>query len=132
MIDRPKGTELHCFDCAECGHEELGKPVFLTNGGSIIAVGTGCAAKLLGQAVAEVEAKVAAAELARMLVEVPGCDRAWSDFTMCLPQRVTRKFVADTANWRRVEVQVVEQVAGLYKALNRVGAVRRWQELLAA
>lgn len=44
----PKFAEASAWDCAECGRQELGKPVFLDGGAGVIAVGTGCAAKLLG------------------------------------------------------------------------------------
>lgn len=48
VTDAPAMSSAHTFDCAECGHPELGRPVFLDVDGSLIAVGTGCAARLVG------------------------------------------------------------------------------------
>lgn len=43
----PKFSQFIEWTCARCGHEHLGAPVFVTAGGSPIAVGSGCAAKLV-------------------------------------------------------------------------------------
>lgn len=45
----PKFAAMTAFDCAACGHAELGRPVFLMSpAGQTVAMGTGCAAKALG------------------------------------------------------------------------------------
>jgi hypothetical protein len=134
LTNRPKHTEFVCFDCHVCGHEELGRPVFVTNGSTTIAVGTGCAANLIGEKFANVEAQIAATRLAELFAADDLAERAWRDFAMCLPQRVTPKFIRDTAKGGlfRIPVETVEAVAALYKPINRVGMVRRWQELVVA
>lgn len=43
----PKFSQFIEWTCARCGHAHLGAPVFVTAGGSPIAVGSGCAAKLV-------------------------------------------------------------------------------------
>ena len=78
----PKYAQFMEWNCARCGHAHLGAPVFVTAGGSPMAVGSGCAAKLIfGQdadrrdvaqvkraaEVADHEARVEAAHAAEML-----------------------------------------------------------------
>jgi hypothetical protein len=46
VADPPKFAEYHSYTCCRCEHEELGHPVFLSNGG---VYGSGCAAILLGR-----------------------------------------------------------------------------------
>lgn len=43
----PKFSQFIEWTCARCGHEHLGAPVFVTAGGPTLAVGSGCAAKLV-------------------------------------------------------------------------------------
>lgn len=43
----PKYSQFIEWTCARCGHEHLGAPVFVTAGGPTLAVGSGCAAKLV-------------------------------------------------------------------------------------
>jgi hypothetical protein len=45
LTDAPRHASMQAFDCALCGHPELGRPVFLaTPDGNTIAAGSGCAA----------------------------------------------------------------------------------------
>lgn len=48
ITDRPAGTAFVAHDCRRCDAPELKRPVFLTDGTGIIAVGTRCAAIMLG------------------------------------------------------------------------------------
>jgi hypothetical protein len=43
----PKGAQFQSFHCCACGHEELGAPVFLTDGLSVFVMGSGCAARAI-------------------------------------------------------------------------------------
>lgn len=43
----PKYAQFIEWTCARCGHSHLGAPVFVTAGGLTLAVGSGCAAKLI-------------------------------------------------------------------------------------
>ncbi len=130
VVDAPKLASMYSYDCAECGHPELGRPVFLSvNGGGAIAVGTGCAAKLTGEPVAKFEADLAEARLRELVEAHPFVTpELWSWFSMCLPGRVTPKFKADTVARfgyaRPFVVELVDEVAGLYKSLKRVGSAR--------
>lgn len=45
IVNPPKFAWMRDWDCQECGHETIKHPVFLSDGR---AVGTGCAAKILG------------------------------------------------------------------------------------
>lgn len=78
----PKYAQFIEWACARCGHQHLGSPVFVTSGGSPIAVGSGCAAKLIygedadrrdvaqvkrAAEVVAVEAKIAAEHAAEMV-----------------------------------------------------------------
>lgn len=48
IAPKPKHAEMREWDCILCGHETLAKPVFLVGPtGTVIAAGTGCAAKAL-------------------------------------------------------------------------------------
>lgn len=48
IVAPPRYSWLREWDCTECGHETLRHPVFVNDGSGARAVGTGCAAKLLG------------------------------------------------------------------------------------
>lgn len=48
LTTRPAGTAFVAHDCKRCDAPELKRPVFVTDGNGIIAVGTRCAAILLG------------------------------------------------------------------------------------
>ena len=48
VTDAPKFASMTAYDCHECGHPELGRPVFVTNGTAVLALGSGCAARLVG------------------------------------------------------------------------------------
>jgi hypothetical protein len=43
----PKFAQFIEWNCARCGHLHLGSPVFVTSGAAVLAVGSGCAAKLV-------------------------------------------------------------------------------------
>lgn len=43
----PRFADFQEWTCARCGHEELGKPVFLSVAGSVRAYGAGCASKIM-------------------------------------------------------------------------------------
>jgi hypothetical protein len=43
----PRGAQFETFNCAACGHLELGAPVFLTDGLSVFVMGSGCAARAI-------------------------------------------------------------------------------------
>lgn len=48
IAPKPKYADMIEWDCVLCGHETLSRPVFLVGPtGSVIAAGTGCAAKAL-------------------------------------------------------------------------------------
>jgi hypothetical protein len=129
----PKNAQFTCFDCADCGHPELGSPVFLArDGGSPTAFGSGCAARLLGLPVAEVAATIAATQLAEVIAADYRASNAWSDFSACLPGRVTAKFIRDTVAHTGCPTETVEAIGGLYKILAAVGAVRSFREIIAA
>ena len=44
----PRFAGMQSWTCTYCGAEELARPVFLTDGRTTFAAGTGCAAKALG------------------------------------------------------------------------------------
>jgi hypothetical protein len=97
ITDAPRNAGMFSYNCIECGHEELTRPVFLLADGNVIAVGTGCAAKLTGRPAAEFEADLAAARLAEIIADSPFiAPEVWAWFCICLPGRVTAKFIADT------------------------------------
>lgn len=48
LTNRPAGTAFVAHDCKRCDAPELKRPVFVTDGARTIAVGTRCAAILLG------------------------------------------------------------------------------------
>lgn len=48
IVAPPRFSWLREWDCTECGHETLRHPVFVDDGSGARAVGSGCAAKLLG------------------------------------------------------------------------------------
>jgi hypothetical protein len=124
----PKLASQYEWDCALCGHETLTRPVFLANpAGNVIAAGTGCAAKALGMDFAELAADMAAAEVRATLAARPALENAWSTFLVCLPGRVTAKFLADTlARSFGATADEVARLAECYKSLAKVGAVRQW------
>ena len=129
IASAPRFAQFTCFDCADCGHPELGRPVFLTSeSGNVAAYGSGCAARLLGTTAAEVEAKVAADTIAadEMVAAIFGF------ISCCLPGRITVKFTNELAarfSWA-TEGQLAAAVDA-YKALAKVKAVRTWKELAA-
>lgn len=123
----PKLASQYEWDCALCGHETLTRPVFIEGGAGVIAAGTGCAAKALGLDFAVLAADMAAAEIRATLLARPALENAWSTFLMCLPGRVTAKFLADTlARSYGATADEVARLAECYKALAKVGAVRQW------
>lgn len=44
---KPKNADMTEFDCHFCAHLDLAKPVFITDGSSVYAAGSGCAAKMV-------------------------------------------------------------------------------------
>ena len=48
LAPAPKFAALRSWDCSRCGRAEV-KPVFVNDGSGAIAVGSGCAAVLLGR-----------------------------------------------------------------------------------
>jgi hypothetical protein len=123
-VDAPRYAGMMSYDCAECGHESLERPVFLAANGTIIAVGSGCAEKLTGRAAAEWDADlaaewVAAAEFA--------AEQAFAFLSICLPARVTAKFRSQLIG-RGADEATADAAIAAYKALAKVGAVRNWRD----
>lgn len=121
VVPAPKFAGMRTWDCARCDHEDLARPVFLTDGGATIAVGTGCAARLLGVPTREAE-RVAAVtaidaldgpdgEITRRLVDVLRV--AWK------PRRITPKLVRDLAAWAFTSETVASAACDLYAAAYR-------------
>lgn len=117
----PKFAGMMTFDCADCGHQELGRPVFLAaDGCGCIAVGTGCAARLTGLPLARIEAHLAVARLADIIADTVTARDIWAWFAICLPGRVTPKFIADTAARYGVRhADMIAEVADIYRAVRR-------------
>jgi hypothetical protein len=47
VVAAPKFAGMIAYDCAECDHTELKRPVFLSSGSGVSAYGSGCAAVLV-------------------------------------------------------------------------------------
>jgi hypothetical protein len=127
LADAPKLASQYEFDCHECGHETLTRPVFVTCGNGPVAVGTGCAAKLLGLPVAEVAADHSARHLADLVADRDPLRQVWGWFLTCLPTRVTARFIADTvARFRLngVTADEVETIAAIYRTITKVRPAR--------
>lgn len=76
----PKFAGQRDWTCVECGHEALKRPVFLTDGQTLIAVGTGCAAVLLfgrkdDQTIRQVRRDADAAQAAETAAEALRAER---------------------------------------------------------
>jgi hypothetical protein len=127
-VDAPRYAGMMSFDCAECGHEELSRPVFLDAGGTTIAVGSGCAEKLTGRAAAEWDADLAADWVAGATFRA---EQAWSYLSICLPGRITAKFRGEIIA-RGADEATADAAIAAYKALARVGAVRTWRDRVAS
>jgi pimeloyl-ACP methyl ester carboxylesterase len=122
IADAPKFAGMVSYDCSACGHPELGRPVFLDNGSGVIAVGSGCAAKILGIGANEVEAHLAEVAVAEFNFTQLDAFR-WVG--MFMPGRVTARLVADTADrYRSLTADEVATVLDAYKAIARFGATR--------
>lgn len=92
ITEAPEFAGMRVWDCVRCGHEELGRPVFLTGGGLAVgAYGTGCAAKLLGIVEADLIRDRAAADLAAC----PAAQQVFVFVKLCRPGRITAKFVGE-------------------------------------
>jgi hypothetical protein len=126
IADTPRHAGMYSYNCLECGHEDLARPVFLLADGHLIAVGTGCAAKLTGRPAAEFECDIAAARLAEIIAAAPFvAPQVWGWFKICLPGRVTPKFIAETvARFGRNTAEMVDEIAAIYRAAAKVGRVR--------
>lgn len=116
-VDAPRYASMIEHDCAECGHEALARPVFLaTPAGATIAVGTGCAAKLLGVKVTTLAADLAADEIIALAADNCQARQAWYDLLITLPARITPKYM-EWLTGRNGEV--AEKVADLYKIVKK-------------
>jgi hypothetical protein len=126
-VDAPKFAGMMSYDCAECGHPELGRPVFLAEGdGPAFPVGSGCAERLTGRAAAEWDADLAAAFLAGASDAVRV--NVYGFLVICRPARVTAKFRAELiARAYGVSEADIDATIAAYKALGKVGAVRGWE-----
>jgi hypothetical protein len=123
ICEAPKFAGFRIWNCAECGHEELARPVFLAINGQTISVGTGCAAKLTGRPAAEFDADLAIARLGEIAANSENARQIWGWLRITLPGRITPKYIAETVARYR-DAELVDTICGLYKVINRVGRVR--------
>jgi hypothetical protein len=121
--DAPRHAAMYAFDCADCGHEELTRPVFLAaEAGTVRAYGSGCAARLLGVDVTALELDEALDALPR----TPWAEGVFADFLVMGPKRITPKFralVADRCGAPRADVDAAVDAAE--RAFRALGAARR-------
>lgn len=121
LAPAPKLAANYAYSCTECGHEELGRPVFLTNGNGPTAYGTGCAAKLLGLPLAELRAQIAIDDLRQLAATHPHVATCWAFFLIARPGRITPKFLEVAANHAGAPANrqaVLDTVTAAYKAMN--------------
>jgi hypothetical protein len=109
VTDAPKFAGMMTPDCHACGHPELGRPVWVTNGAAVMALGSGCAAKLVG----------GDAELAALMLDAADdTTRNAVNWLRCFqPARITARLRADIAEryYNRVDVDEVCQIYKLGK-----------------
>lgn len=122
-VNAPKHASMYAPTCAVCGHEELEHPVWLSDGrGDAFPAGTGCAARLLGTSIADLEADIATSLIREADERLMTALRT---FFVDLPSRVTPQYLAHVAT--RVTryggtdspAQVAEAAASIYRALKR-------------
>lgn len=122
IVDAPRHAAMISFDCAECGHHELTRPVFLRTGtGATIAVGTGCAEKLTGRPRAQFDADLALARLDELKDQYPHVvGEIWTWYRICRPMRVTAKFISEATDRFR-NPDLVTEIATIWTAARKAG-----------
>ena len=132
IVSAPKFSDMIEHDCADCGHESLTRPVYLAGPAGTFAVGTGCAARLLGLPAAEVAADVATLAIVDLITTSPGAANIYSDLNLTLPARITAKYTAWITSRTTATPAEIATMIDAYKAIIKVRSFRTMRQALAA
>lgn len=132
IVSAPKFSDMIEHDCADCGHESLTRPVFLAGPAGTFAVGTGCAARLLGLPAAEVAADAATLAIVDMIATSPRTANIYSDLNATLPARITAKYTEWIASRTMATPAEIATMIDAYKAIIKVRSFRTIRQAIAA